>query len=93
MPISNEVARCRGRVGGLKRAVRNGERATDDPALENALRALDVEKLAEHAAKVVAAWPTLTKSQRDRIGSIMASRNCPPARAGYETAQVADGAA
>ena len=69
---------CRGRVGGLKRAIRNGERAADDPAVETALRALAIEKLAEHAAKVVAEWPTLTELQRDRIGSIMACRNGPP---------------
>lgn len=72
MSVSTEVARCRGRVAGYKRAVRNGERAANDPAVTEAERELAVAVLASHATKVVANWPKLTDAQRDRIAAILA---------------------
>ncbi len=72
MPISSEVARARGRVAGYKRAIKNGERAADHTVAE-AERDLAVAVLADHAKKVVAAWPELTAEQLGRIAGILRS--------------------
>lgn len=78
MPISTEVARCRGRVAGYKRAIRNGERAPDDSVVTKAQQDLDVatllsdaDKLAAKARKVVDTWPDLTDEQLGRIASVL----------------------
>ena len=69
--ISPAVARKRGAVAGLKRAVKTGERRPDDPVIPAAERDLAVELLAERAQKLVATWPDLTDEQVDRIASIL----------------------
>lgn len=71
MPVSTAIARKRGAVGGLKRAVKTGERRPDDPAIPEAERDLAVELLAERARKLVASWPDLTDEQLDRIATIL----------------------
>lgn len=70
MPASTPVARARGKVGGLKRSIRNGERK-DNGILADAERDLAIEVLAERAKRVVAAWPDLTDAQVDRIAAIL----------------------
>ena len=57
----------RGRVAGLKRAIRNGERPADDPELPEALRALGVEVAIERIRKAIASAPQLTDDERSRI--------------------------
>lgn len=76
--ISKEVAVCRGRVAGLKRAVRNGERPEHDPALDEAHRDLAValivaerDRLAQKARALVDAWPDLDEAQLGRIASVL----------------------
>jgi hypothetical protein len=71
MPVSTEIAIKRGRVAGLKRAVKTGERRPDDPVIPAAERDLAVEVLAERAQRLVATWPDLTDAQVDRIASIL----------------------
>ncbi len=78
MPISQDVAECRGRWAGYKRAVRNGERAADDPAvikaeqdLAIAVVAAEATKLAAKAAALVDTWPDLTPEQLGRIASVL----------------------
>jgi hypothetical protein len=61
----------RGRVAALTRAVRNGERPPDDPALIEARRSMRANLLAEHVEKVVAGWPPLTDAQLDRIAGLL----------------------
>jgi hypothetical protein len=78
MPVSTEVARARGRVAGYKRAIKNGERAADDPVCSEANRDLnvakltsDADRLAIRAQEIVATWPELTDTQRDRLAAIL----------------------
>ena len=71
MSISKEVARARGQVAGYKRAVKNGERAADDPVIPASERNLAYELLADKARKLVASWPDLTDEQLDRIAAIL----------------------
>lgn len=69
--IPPEIGHLRGRVAGLARAVRNGERPADDPALTDARRALAYTRLAEHVRKVVDTAPPPTPEQVTRIASIL----------------------
>lgn len=71
--LSDAAARHRGRIAGLTRAVRNGERPADDPELTEARRDLRAEVLAGHVEKVLAQAPPLTDEQRDRIAAILRS--------------------
>lgn len=78
MAISHAKAKARGRVAGLTRAVRNGERPADCPELLGAYRDLayasvveDADRLADKAAKLVADWPDLTDEQLGRIASVL----------------------
>jgi len=71
VPVSKEVARARGSVGGLKRAVKTGERRPDDPAIPAAERDLALQLLAERAKRLVATWPELSDEQVDRIAGIL----------------------
>jgi hypothetical protein len=71
MAISKAAAYQRGRIAGLSRAVRNGERPADDPELNEARQNLAYEQLASHAARVVAGWPQPTDEQVQRIAAIL----------------------
>lgn len=78
MAISKEVAVCRARRAGLKRAVRNGERRPDDPALTKSEQDLAVaklvserDKLTQKAQKLVEAWPDLDAAQLGRIAAVI----------------------
>lgn len=57
------IARHRGRIAGLTRAIRNGERPTEDPELGNAQRDLAAAKIAAYIERTVAAAPPLTREQ------------------------------
>lgn len=61
----------RGRVGGLTRAVRNGERPADDPELLEARQNLKALRVEEYVLKVVQDAPPLTPEARDRIATIL----------------------
>lgn len=56
----------RARIAALTRS-----RTPDDPELVGARRDLEVEMLAEHVARVVAAAPPLTSEQRQRIAALL----------------------
>jgi hypothetical protein len=84
MPTSADIARQRGRVSGLTRSYRNGERKPDDPALGIAQRdltamVLEVE-LSDYARKVLDAAPRLTEEQRAKLFDLLA-----PIREGLAT--------
>ena len=64
VPRSSAVAHKRGRVGGL-----SVTRAPDDPELISARQDLVVERLVEHAERVLA--KPLTDEQRDRIAALL----------------------
>jgi hypothetical protein len=69
--ISPALAHRRGRFAALSRAVKNGERPSDDPDFIAAGHDLAYEGLAEHAARVVAQWPTPTNEQLQRVAAIL----------------------
>jgi hypothetical protein len=56
----------RARVASLSRS-----RQPDDPDLLNARRNLRAERLADHIAETVAAWPPLTAAQRDKLALLL----------------------
>lgn len=56
----------RARVASLSRS-----RTPDDPDLVAARRNLRAERLAEHIAAQVAAWPQLTDAQLDRLAVLL----------------------
>ncbi len=56
----------RARVASLSRS-----RTPDDPDLVDARRNLRAERLAEHIATQVAAWPQLTDAQLDRLAGLL----------------------
>lgn len=56
----------RARVAALSR-----DRDPDDPDLLNARRNMRAEKLADHIARTVDAWPPLTPEQRDRLAVLL----------------------
>ncbi|OBK29533.1 hypothetical protein A5634_18165 [Mycobacterium asiaticum] len=68
-----EKTHLRARNAALTRAVRNGERAADDPALENCRRQLAEIRLTEYVENIVANWPRLTDEQIDRIAGLLRS--------------------
>lgn len=78
MAVSHAKAKQRGRIAGLTRAVRNGERPENCPELRAAYRDLayvsvveDADRLAAKAEKLVADWPDLTPEQLGRIASVL----------------------
>jgi hypothetical protein len=73
MALSKAAARERGRVAGLSRAIRNGERPADDGALDEARQSLAYQQLADHAARVVSGWPQPTDEQVQRIAALLRS--------------------
>ncbi len=82
MSISAAKSKARATIGGLTRAVRNGERPADCPELRAAYRDLayasvveDAGALAAKAAKLVADWPDLTPEQFGRIASVINAAN------------------
>lgn len=70
MSISHEVAQARGRVAGITRAVRNGERSHDHTLIA-ARQELALAVLAERAREVAANWPDLSEDQLARIATIL----------------------
>ena len=78
MAISTRKAKQRGRIAGITRAVNNGERPANDPALNAAYLELaiisveeDADTLAAKARALVAGWPDLTPEQLGRIASAL----------------------
>lgn len=69
--ISSEVARLRGRVAGLARCVKNGERPEDDVELVLARRNLRAALLYEHVKSVLAEDPPLTDTQLERLRAVL----------------------
>lgn len=67
VPRSRAAGTATRRVSALKR-----HRAPDDPAIGAAERDLRALNLADHARRVAAELPPLTKEQRDEIISIIA---------------------
>ena len=67
MALSKAAAHERGRIAGLSRAIRNGERPADDGELDDARRNLRAQRLADHLEKVLAEAPPLTNEQRTRL--------------------------
>lgn len=63
---SPTVYHHRARVAALSR-----DRASDDPDLIEARRALRAERLAAQIAAQVDAWPPLTPEQRDRLAGLL----------------------
>lgn len=63
--------RERARIAGLKRAIRNGERPANDPALIDAQRRLREATTAAYIAKVLDAAPPLTDEQRTRLAELL----------------------
>lgn len=71
MPVSKSVAYERGRVAGLTRAVRNGERRADDPSIDDARRNLRAAKAAAYIDRILSEAPPLTDEQRVRLAELM----------------------
>jgi hypothetical protein len=71
VPADPQTAHLRGRIAGLSRAVRNGERPANDPDLDDCRRQLAARKLAEYAKDIVANWPPLTDEEVDGVVSII----------------------
>lgn len=69
--ISPAVAHHRAKYAALARAVKNGDRPSDDPEYMEAGSTLRALVLAEHVEKVVSAWPPLTRAQKDRVAAIL----------------------
>jgi hypothetical protein len=77
-PLSKAAAQQRGRIGGLKRAIRNGEHSPDSPALTNAEREYAAVRLADYARELVAKWPPLTPEQIDTVARILRDGGAKP---------------
>lgn len=71
VPTDPRSAHLRGRIAGLSRAVRNGERPANDPELDDCRRQLAAIKLAAAAEDIVANWPRLPDEQIDRIAALL----------------------
>jgi hypothetical protein len=71
MALSPAASHHRGRIAGLSRAIRNGERPADDPEIIDARRALRAERLADHVQQVIAEWPPLTDGQLARVAALL----------------------
>ncbi|HEX9174571.1 MAG TPA: hypothetical protein VF874_00235 [Mycobacterium sp.] len=63
---SPETAHRRSRLGGVVRYY-----GPDHPKVDEARRDLEVSKLADHVAKVLACWPPPTDEQLDRIAALL----------------------
>lgn len=72
-PLSKAAAVQRGRIAGLKRAIRNGERSPDDPALIEAERDYAAARMADYARNLVATWPPMSNEQIETVASILRS--------------------
>lgn len=79
MPADTVASRRRSLAG--RKAALSRSRPNDDPEYVAVSQGLAYEQLAEHAAEVVADWPTPPPEVRDRIAAILRS-GAPPAAAG-----------
>src|ERR1700744_5997515 len=66
MPLSQNLAHHRARVGALSR-----DRAPDDPEFIAAKRDLAAAKIAEYVSRVVTAAPPLTDEQRTKLAELL----------------------
>ena len=66
-----EVTRLRARVAALTRAVNNGERAADDPVLEDCRRQLAEVRLTQYVEQIVARWPRPSDEVIDKIAGLL----------------------
>jgi hypothetical protein len=71
MPISRATAHHRGQIAGLKRAIRNGERPVDDPALVDAQRGLAAAKITDYIEKILSQAPPLSDEQRTSLAELL----------------------
>lgn len=63
-PLSPQAAIHRGRIAGLARAVRNGERPADCPELTDARQNYCAARIVDYAQIMMAKAPALTPEQR-----------------------------
>jgi hypothetical protein len=70
MAISSAAAHHRAKIASLTRAIRAGERPTDDPELEQAKRDLHDVLLAERVEKIVADFPKLSEPLKVRVAAL-----------------------
>lgn len=68
--VTTDVAYWRGVVGGLNRALRNGER-TDNGELAEAEENLRVAVWTAHVERLVKEAPPLTDEQRTRLAELL----------------------
>jgi hypothetical protein len=61
----------RAKVASLKRCVKNGERAADDPELTAAYQNLRAIRLEDYVRKVLAEAPRPTDEQLNRIAALL----------------------
>lgn len=71
--LSPAAAHHRGRLAGLKRAIRNGERPADDPEVTEAERDYAATRLADYARELVAKWPPMSNEQIETVANILRS--------------------
>jgi hypothetical protein len=71
--LSKAAAHERARIAGLKRAVRNGERPPNDPALKEAERNYCAARMADYAKRLVATWPPMSDEQIETVANILRS--------------------
>jgi hypothetical protein len=69
--LSATSAHHRGRIAGLARAVRNGERPVDDPELACAKRDYAAARIADYINKTLADAPPLTGEQRTALAELL----------------------
>lgn len=69
-PLPPHAARQRARIASLTRAVRNGERPADDPALDDARREFAVSRIADCITAILEKAPPLTDEQRQQIANL-----------------------
>jgi hypothetical protein len=69
--LSKAAAHERARIAGLKRAVRNGERPANDPALKEAERNYGAARMADYAKTLVAKWPPMSDEQIEIVAGIL----------------------
>jgi len=67
---SPSTAHHRARVAGIKRCIKTGERAADDPELFAAYVDLAESKIADFVAKVVSELPPLNDEQKARVSAL-----------------------
>jgi hypothetical protein len=71
--MDNRIARARARVAGLRRGVRHGVRAADDPELAAAERELRYLTTEAYVRRVVAESPPFSDSQKWRLTALFAA--------------------